>query len=438
MDVTFKIIPSSTGVSDSDVKGEVPSGFPTATCGRQMLELQRPSEKEEKPLSEFSINKAKFSSNHKAIVDRLIQSQVYDLIVDEESRQTMAEALKFARIDTLELAESLNLSIIPPGPIVHTCYAKYRTGLFNGENNPPHVSGLDYVARISSQADRLKEWGIPVILVYLERDMPIPELKKMQEVFSEHENILVMSFEQDLSSLKSTAYYKEPDAIQLLNDPRFSLCREFPEVLSLAEKKAELIGKQLLLHNLRKLGGLSIIYSDIDNTFLRRPMFQLAVYGIRNVCPFRKEFSLQDDEIFEKYSKNPLLNEMAVSHKEIFLHEGVISCRKTEKLSLDTLKERAEILYKYLLSGKALENYKQLEPELDSDLRIFQHESPGYIAVNKEVLEVVSQHFEDMPGLSWKDAYIEKQCLNNQLLNLHGLQQLKQLHIGRDMTWEST
>ncbi len=380
--------------------------------------------------------KVKTLSAHEEIVDRIVQSQIAGLTVDETSRLAMAEALEFAGIDTLEQVESLNLRIIPPGPIIHTWYARYNTGLFDGKNNPPHVKGLDYVTRISEQADRLKEWGIPVILVYLERDMPSLELEKMKKIFCEHENILVMSLESDLSSLKYTEYYKRKDAKNLLDDPRYSLCREFPELLLQAQRKAELVGKRLLSHNLVALGGLSVIYSDIDNTFLCKPMFQLAMYGVRNVCPFRKEFSLQDDKIFKKYLDDSMLSEIAQRHKEIFSHEGVIA-RKKERLLTGTLKDRAKRLYEYLLSGEALHNYRHLEPELDN-VGIFHHEPPGYMAVNKDALAVVCQQFDDLPGYMWKEALLDKQNLNDQLLNLHGLQQVGQIHIGRDMTWKST
>ena len=235
------------------------------------------------PATDFSARKVSTLSKHEKIVDSLIQSQITDLAVDDASRLAMAEALKFSGIDTLEQDISSNLRILPPGPVLHTWYAKYQTGLFDGENNPDHVKGLNYVERISEQADRLKEWGIPVILVYLERNMLPLELNKMQTMFSNHENILVMSLEHDLTSLRSIVYYKSSHPIELLDDPRFSLCREFPELLSLAQKKAELVGKTLLLHNLLSLGGLSIIYSDIDNTFLCRPIFQLAANGVRKV-----------------------------------------------------------------------------------------------------------------------------------------------------------
>ena len=280
------------------------SGFPNKTDTLPMLNCMGSTNEIRIPKPEILARQVKTLSIYETIVDRIIQKQITGLIVDNTSRITMAEALEFSGIDTLEKAESLNIKVIPPGPILHTWYAKYKTGLFDGINNPPHVKSLDYVTRVSEQADRLMDWGIPVILVYLERDMHSAELIKMQKLFSEHENILVMSLESDLTSLKHIDYYKRHDAIQLLDDPRFSLCREYPEVLKVAQEKAKSVGKHLLLQNLIALGGHSIIYSDIDNTFLRKPMFQLAVHGARNVCPFRKEFSLQDDKICKKYQYN--------------------------------------------------------------------------------------------------------------------------------------
>ena len=402
--------PVSAGLYPFDVEHKTSSSSKTADA----LPMLSCSQETGSTLTGLLDRKVSTISRHEKIVDSLIKSQPIDLTVDDASRLAMTEALKFSGIDTLEQAKSLNLKIIPPGPVLHTWYAKFQTGLFDGKNNPSHVKGLNYVERVSEQADRLKEWGIPVILVYLERDMPPLELNKMQTIFSSHENILVMSLEHDLISLESTAHYKSPNANQLLDDLRFSLCREFPEVLSLAQKKAESVGKTLLLHNLLALGGSSIIYSDIDNTFLRRPMFQLAAYGGRNVCPFVVEFSLQDDKIYGKYSDSSSFYKAAKMHRDKFSHEGVI-CRKKERFSTDTLKERAETLYEYIFSGEAISNYRHLEPSLGADVEVFHHESCGYIVMSKEALTVVNQdqyqyqyqyqYLNSCPGLKWDMAF---------------------------------
>lgn len=437
MDIPSKI-PVSSGLKHPDIEDKTTSVSPKAVDVLPMLECQRPAVGMTGLESRSLAKKVKNLSSHEEVVDRIIQNQITSLTVDDESRQTMAEALAFSGIDTLEQAESLNLRIIPPGPILHTWYAIYHTGLFDGKNNPHHVKGLNYVVRISEQADRLKEWGIPVLLVYLERDMPSSELMKMQEVFSEHENILVMSLERDLTSLKSADYFKHTELCDLLDDPRYFLCAEFPELLRLAGKKAESSGKRLLLKNLKALGGHSMIYSDIDNTFLRKPMFQLAKYGVRNACPFREEFSLQKDNILKNYSSTQKLYDIARRHKDIFSHEGVI-CKRKERLPTDTLKYKADSLYKYLVSDEARENYRLLEPGLDTDMRLFLHESAGYIALDKEALSIVEPPSNRIfAGNRWMNALTDKQDLNNQLLNLHGLQQLRQIHIGRDLTWTST
>ena len=293
--------------------------------------------KNENPVTELSARKVSTLSRHNKIVDALIQSQLTDLIVDDESRLVMAEGLEFSGINTLEQAESLNLRIIPPGPVFHTWYAKYQTGLFDGKNNPNHLKELNYVERVSEQADRLKQWGIPVILIYLERNMPPLELNKMRTLFSNHENILVMSLEHDLTSLRCTAYYTSCYHENLLDDPRYSLCREFSEVLSLSQKKAKSVGKTLLLYNLLELGGLSIIYSDIDNTFLRRPMFQLGVNGGRNICPFNRGFALQYDNRYKTYLNSPTTYETAKKHRDIFSYEGEMA-KRNKRYSKDIQK----------------------------------------------------------------------------------------------------
>ncbi len=402
--------------------------------GKKMLEREN-----DKPDKLFCVRTVEALSTHANIVDRIIQNQNIGLTVDDDSRQSMAEALRFSGIDTLEQAEYLHLRVIPPGPVFHTWYARYKTGLFDGGNNPAHVEGLDYVTRVAEQASRLKEWGIPVMLIYLERDMPDSELRKMRELFSKHENILVMSLEGDLSSLKCTEHYKSEFVSSLLDEPRFSLCSEFPDLLLLAQRKAESVGKMLLLENLKALGGQSIIYSDIDNTLIHRPMFQLAAYGYRFVCPFRKEFSLQDDKEFGRYSDENTTSELAETIKDLFAHESVTGVRKKRVLTTAGLKDKAERLYDYLYSGMAVNNYKILNPgSVYESECIFRHEGAGYIVVNKDALAVANQADQWWSGVDWYCSLVEKQDLDNQLLNLHGLQQLKQVHIGRDETWRNT
>lgn len=99
------------------------------------------------------------------------------------------------------------------------------------------------------------------------------------------------------------------------------------------------------------------------------------------------------------------------------------------------MKDKSEILYEYLLSGEAIANYKILEPDLMTQFDVFQLEYHGYMVINKEALTMIDESFDDMPGLRWIIDFVNKQELKDQLLNLHGLQQVKQIHIGRDLTW---
>lgn len=380
-----------------------------------------------KKIEEYSIVRLHSSPLHRNIIDQLLRTQP-DLEVDEVSYQTMADSLAFSGINTWEQVESLNLRIIPPGPVFHTWWAKYGTGIFDGSNNPKHIKGLNYVRRIEEQAERLKQWGIPVFIVYLERDMQEAELIKMRSLFKKHENIIMISIESDLTSLSSYRHYLDPKSFQLLDDVRCAICKEFPIVLNAVKDKAKEESKFEYVKRLDAMKGKSIIYSDIDNTFIRRPLYQIAANGFRQGSVIRFEFSFSDDFHLDDIPSG------ITHHMSYFLHEGDY-CKRMQRFNPDYLLKSADSLYEYLLSGEAFNTYKKIGGVLDLNTGSIFGNDIGYITIDQKALDTGKKDFINFPGLEWKRACEFAQPFDYRVKNMLGLQQIKQFHYGRDGTW---
>lgn len=390
-------------------------------------EIKRKTLESSKKIAGYSVVKLHSSPLHKNIVDQLLRIQP-DLDVDQVSYQTMVDSLAFSGINTMEQVESLNLRIIPPGPVFHTWWAKYGTGIFDSTNNPDHLTGLNYVSRIEKQAERLKQWDIPVFIVYLERDMQESELIKMRKLFEKHENIVMLSVESDLTSLSSYRHYLDPNSFQLLDDVRFAICKEFPVVLSAVKNKAAEKSKFEYVKRLEAMKGKSIIYSDIDNTFIRRPLYQITSNGFRHASVVSKKF-----RFFGDYDMDNAPSTIS-RHMNYFVHEGVY-CKKMERFNSDYLLKSADSLYEYLLSGEAFATYKQIGGLLDLNTDSVFGNDVGYITIDEKSLDMVKKSFRCFPGLEWMETVEEAQPSDYRVKNMLGLQQIKQLHCGRDGTW---
>ena len=180
---------------------------------------------------------------HKKIVSCLINQQVPMFEVDDDSITNMAEALKFAGIDTLKCVESMNLQIIPPGPVFHTWYAYKGTTLFDGINNDEK---FDYVKQLNDQALRLAEWDIPMILVYTNNSMTEDQVERMDSLFENHPNIVVLNIERDLADLPISHRFlvqKEKESMYL-DGIRSEVIMDFERILSKARMHADNLEKK--------------------------------------------------------------------------------------------------------------------------------------------------------------------------------------------------
>ncbi|WP_257279725.1 MULTISPECIES: hypothetical protein [unclassified Endozoicomonas] len=433
MDSSIKpILTVSTMASSQTVDGTAYSPVTIDPSSKNLLvksddELKPKTLGARKKIEEYSVERVHSSPLHKKIVDQLLCTQS-DLDVDVVSYQTMIDSLKFSGIDTWEQVESLNLRIVPPGPVFHTWWAKYGTGIFDGSNNPEHIKGLNYVRRIEEQAEKLKQWDVPVFIVYLERDMQESELIKMRTLFKKHENIIMLSLEKDLDFLSDCKYCLETNSSQLIDDVRCVICKEFPFVLSAVKNKAKEESKFEYIKRLELMKGKSIIYSDIDNTFIRRPLYQIAANGFRlgSVVSNRFRFvnSFHSDHVPSRIAR----------HINYFLHEGFY-CEKMQRFNSDYLLKSADSLYEYLSSGEAFDSYKEMAGSLDLNKCSIFGNDIGYIIMDQKALDRGEKLFTGLSGLEWINAFENRQPLDFRVENLLGLQQIKQLHYGRDGTW---
>ncbi|MCK5893431.1 MAG: hypothetical protein KAG53_03255 [Endozoicomonadaceae bacterium] len=377
---------------------------------------------ERRTSSEASAESLNAPPCHKQIIDHFISFQNLSN-VDKTSYQTMIESLEFAGINTLKEANDLNLRIIPPGPVFHTWWAQYGTGIFDGTNNPPHVKRLNYVQRIEEQASRLKEWHIPVFIVYLERDMEEDELEKMRTLFKDHNNIIMLSVEKDLSSIITIDDDLTGD---YLDELRGYVCKEFPAILEKIKEKIK--SKPDYIERLNLLNGDSIIYSDIDNTFIRRPLYQIVQNGFRKASVITDRFALTDGI----YNNN--MTPIVVGHRQYFAHEGYYF-RRIPRFPSDYLLGMGDSLYQYLLTGEAFQTHKKI-------IDMYKHQPTdefwddvGYISVDKKALNENKEELKSLTGGNWIRYFTIKNIDTREVQSMLALQQIKHFHCGRDRTW---
>ena len=65
--------------------------------------------------------------------------------ISAQSWANIAQGLKFAGVDTYELADKMNLRVCPPSTVINTWAALHGTTIFDGINNPKGYEHLNYV-----------------------------------------------------------------------------------------------------------------------------------------------------------------------------------------------------------------------------------------------------------------------------------------------------
>ena len=415
--------------SETAVITEPSTGMPCCTD-------EHSADKVERLISSASASCSKLSpvNGHKILVQLFGARRICS--IDKESLESMAEAIEFSGITSVKEAQKYNLQLIPPGPIMHTWFARYGTGIFDGSNNPPNAQGLDYVSRIIEQSERYNQWGIPLIILYAKKDMKESEQVKMRDLFSDNKNILMLCIEEDFSAFSwASNLIMNMDNI---DDIRYSALFNFKDVLQVAESKALEKRKIAICTKISDLQSLSLIYTDIDNTFLRKPLFKLAPFGYNYSLELYPEFMCR-----ESFSGAPSIPDTVSSedrvllkkHADMFMHETqlLVPGRKTP---LATLKTASEELHSYLRSGAAEENFSKIQVLKEKDKGIF-IKSCNYITLNQYAAELIDSTSIPQVQYTLVAEIKSKVPLDDKMQRLLGLQQIYQIHIGHDCSWYS-
>ncbi len=178
---------------------------------------------------------------HLDIVCDLAREQIGDTsCLNDESVYSMASGLCTAEINTLDEAHKLGLVIVPPGPVFHTWYALHGTTLFNGEN---YFKGYNYVKTIEKEADFLREFQLPVLLVYSILKMTAEQIQEMSRLFKEHNNIISICLETDFPGheLVRELERKADLPTERCDAIRFITLKYKDEVLNTATEKAKVL-----------------------------------------------------------------------------------------------------------------------------------------------------------------------------------------------------
>ena len=197
--------------------------------------------------------------------------------ISEQSWVNMAQGLQFAGVDTNELADTMNLRVCPPSTVINTWAALHGTTIFDGANNPKGYEHLNYVRSIGQHATRLADWGLPLLIVFSNRNLTPEQIEKMHGDFASHNNVLCICMESELgldnvselnklvlsrklkSGLTGTLNFYYIDAMRIV------LCNWIDKLLGYAQEKALSEGKEAMYERLKRAGRESIFYCDMDD-----------------------------------------------------------------------------------------------------------------------------------------------------------------------------
>ncbi|MCL6271409.1 hypothetical protein M3P05_15925 [Sansalvadorimonas sp. 2012CJ34-2] len=371
-------------------------------------------------------------TTQKELVSKLTLEQGLLEHVDEFSLENMAAALYYSGISSYDEMSQLSLKIIPPGPVFHTWYAYHGLTLFDGVNNDKK---LDYIKLIDEEASRLSKKDIPLLLIYTNNSMTEPQIKTMNSLFVDNDNVLVLSVEEDLSHLPMVDGFKDQKTkdIGLMDRVRVCAIVDAKRVLKAARHKAKKISKEVLLERLSLWEDKSLTYSDIDNVFIKPRVFQIAANGFCNMSHLLSSNILIAPREIEKLPKP--LNVRAELHNAHFHY-----LRDYNLMNLEELEKKSERLFRYLLSGSAHEEYQKIKNQ-PSAMEIWDEETNYYssstdLLSEEDIEQIMSKQypreafFKHLETLSHSPKNIRK------LSRLVGIQQLRLIKMNYHGTWK--
>ncbi|WP_257287926.1 hypothetical protein [Endozoicomonas sp. SESOKO2] len=282
--------------------------------------------------------------------------------IDKESWKNMADSLKFSGIDSLEKASAMDLRVCPPCPVFHTWAALHGTSIFNGLNNPRHLTGINYIQTILQEGTDLSKDDIPLLIVFSDMNLTKTQIDQMKAEFKYHENILCISMETDLQLgfLVQLEKYASSMCLQFMDSIRVIVSQNITETIRFCIDKAESENKTKLANRLQKLGANHLFYSDIDNQWLSKPPYILASHGTFTQPKMSMTLPLIyiDKDVVEQLSET---NKIRLErHRSFFSEMPYLNKRTSKKYSRDN----AIKLFDYILSGEADSNYEYLSKQI--------------------------------------------------------------------------
>lgn len=301
-------------------------------------------------------------TKHKDIVMTLAGKQQLDKTIekDQESLYSMASALCAADIHTVEDANALGLRIVPPGPVFHTWYALRGTTLFNGKNN---AKGYDYVQLIEKEAEHLRQFDLPVLLVYSTLGMTDDQITEMQGLFRENDNIVSICLEADFPghlmtcSLATEAEAADEYSVEPMDHIRYVVLLYRQKILYKALEKAFNEGKALAIANLSQcLKSVPLVYSDIDNVLIRPGLYMLSGPGI---IPSMHPYSSM--HLDKHFVETLLPNRPDIQPKHVQDHNSYVSHLEDQSLvhihDIEQARSCNDKLHSALLGGYLQDNF---------------------------------------------------------------------------------
>ncbi len=352
--------------------------------------------------------------------------------IDKFSLENMAAALFYSGITSFDEVLQLGLKIIPPGPVFHTWYAYHGTTLFDGVNNDKK---LDYVTLIGEEASRLSKSNIPLLLIYTNNSMTMDQIKIMNDLFVDHDNVLVISIEEDLSDLPMLDKFKaqKTNSIVLMDSVRVCAIVDARRVLSIARHKSKQLGKEFLLKRLALLEDQSLTYNDIDNVFIRPASFQIAANGFCKTSHLTFHGIFINDEAIKGLTRS--MKDRAKVHNGYFqyLHDYGL-------MNVQELEQKSERLFWYFVSGRAHREYQEIMNQTDT-MEDWGEETNYYTSradlLSDKDIELI------MAGKFPRDAFFDhlktlSHCHENRekLSRLEGIQQIRLIKMNYHRSWE--
>ena len=373
--------------------------------------------------------------------------------IDEESWGNMADSLKFSSVDSLEKAITMDLRVCPPCPVFHTWAALHGTTIFNGSNNPKRYTGINYVQRILEEGSKLAEDGIPLLIVFSDKDLTSDQIDDMKDEFSQHDNILCVSLETDLQLkfIKQLEKYASTMSVEFMDSIRVVVSQNISKVISFCIAKAKSEGKINLAARLENLDSNYLFYSDIDNQWLSKPPFILAPHGIFTQPELSTSLSLVKliEKKIETLSDSD--RQRLDVHRSYFSHLPYFNNDKSKCWSTD----KAKKLFSYIFSGEAESNFHYLSKQIANISPYYEYLSERDSPVSwhgENSCFFVAEHSKDifLKGALKRPCIIdlhEKPISNaaddiynpdpyyREAHSLIGMQLLRYYYQGHDFTW---